>query len=390
MQNYTYNHEIKDLLTQFLHAFDGAVVKRYNEARIASNQVGVRYVYAPKQRVLHDLVNKAQHITLPVIAFWVGGIKRDPDRVFNKLEGSYSVESTNNNKANHDLQPVPIDIEVQVSILTRFQTDMDQIVANFVPYSDPYFVISWTTDADPNTEVRSPILWSNNLGFTYPIEQDAGTSTRVVCDTTFTIKGWMFKKAGEPVGRIYKIDTNFYAVSATPTDGNRYYITSPAYTESFSVSGIPEISQTTRWLTPISYAGVSTLLGSNLLSVGSVYLSGVVPEMFASTTTLDPFSATSLSASYPPLTGVTPIQSFQLIDETTMYITYQAPSAGGFFDVILVSPAGYSRMTQTVYIEAATTQFPYVSGIEVIGVQNYVWDTTNIIWDAMTIQWMVA
>ena len=94
MQKYTYHWEVKDLLTQFLQAFDGAIVKRYNNQRIAGNIIGVRYVYAPKQRVLHDLVNKSQHITLPAVAFWITSISRDNTRVFNKLYGQYAVENS--------------------------------------------------------------------------------------------------------------------------------------------------------------------------------------------------------------------------------------------------------------------------------------------------------
>ena len=124
MQKYTYNWEVKDLLTQFLQAFDGAIVKRYDINRVPGSNVGVRYVYAPKQRVLFDLVDKAQHLTLPVVAFYISTISRDQSRVFNKLVGQYWTDNTtsvyNQSTANQNLQPVPINIEVSVSILTKY------------------------------------------------------------------------------------------------------------------------------------------------------------------------------------------------------------------------------------------------------------------------------
>ena len=164
MQSYTYHWEIKDLLTQFLQAFDGAIVKRFDALRKSGSNVAVRYVYAPKQRVLHDLVNKAQHTTLPAVAFNIASISRDNTRVFNKIEGSYYTDSSDFTKNKHILQPVPINITVSISIMTRFQTDMDQILSNFVPYSDPYFIISWARDGLPDREIRTEVLWSGKIG----------------------------------------------------------------------------------------------------------------------------------------------------------------------------------------------------------------------------------
>ena len=59
MVNYTYNFEVKDLLTQFVAAFDDTVIKRYDKNNNARQEIGVRYVFAPKQRIMHDIVNKA-------------------------------------------------------------------------------------------------------------------------------------------------------------------------------------------------------------------------------------------------------------------------------------------------------------------------------------------
>lgn len=386
MQKYNYNWEIKDILTQFLQAFDGAIVKRKDKDGNIGNVVAVRYVYAPKQRVLHDLINKAQHITLPVVAFWISGIKRDPERVFNKIEGSYYNKSFYDSRSEHSLQPIPVDIDVTVSILARFQSDIDQIVSNFVPYCDPYFVLSWTVEGTPNIEIRSPVIWDNNLNFEYFTEQTATNATRVGCETTFTIKSWLFKNRADPVGRIYKIDANFYAVSGTPTSYNIDSLVSPSNTESFVVSAIPQIINSNRWLTPIDFAGTVILEGVELDTVTQVYLSGA-DGMFPVTTTVNFFSGGPLSATYPALTGLTPVTTFK---KGSLIVNYPAPRSGGYFDIIVFNAAGYSKMTQTVYNVNYSQQFPYVNGIEVVGTFNYTWETAIITWDAATFEWRVA
>jgi len=81
--------EIKDMLTQFVAAFDDIVIGRFNKDRKEKDKINVRYVYAPKQRVLYDLVNETKTLTLPVVSVNVNNISRDESRVFNKLDGFY-------------------------------------------------------------------------------------------------------------------------------------------------------------------------------------------------------------------------------------------------------------------------------------------------------------
>jgi hypothetical protein len=365
VQKYTFHWEVKDLLTQFLQAFDGAIVKRYDNQRNAGNNIAVRYVYAPKQRVLHDLINKAQHITLPAVAFSISSISRDQNRVFNKLEGQYAL-GYDSSKNNHNQQPVPVNIDINVSILTRFQTDMDQILSNFVPYSDPYFVISWTREGMSNVEIRSEVLWSGSLNLTYPVEQQSNQPTRVACDTSFTIKGWLFKYDANPVGRIFRIDNNFYPVSGTPTLQNIDELINPTLTETFIISAVPEIAYSSRWLTPVSLSGSVEIYGNQYDYTNAVYLSGN-NNMFTGTITATPFiSSSNLSASYPSLINVIPAATYSINSNNKMTVFYPAPSTTGFFDIIVVNDAGYSKLSNDSYNNNFATQYPFVSGIKVV------------------------
>ena len=89
MRKRAYHFEIKDLLTQFVAAFDDTVISRFDKNRNAKQNIDVRYVFAPKQRIMYDIVNKAQNLTLPVVAINLTSVTRDESRVFNKLTPSY-------------------------------------------------------------------------------------------------------------------------------------------------------------------------------------------------------------------------------------------------------------------------------------------------------------
>ena len=223
MKNYTFGFEVQTLLEQFVGAFNDIIIKRYdhnNTAVAPTSGFKVLYVYSPKQRVYNSLTNPAPGgITVPVVAVSIGGVSRDQSRVFNKIDGfkiPYT-DVTSGQLAKIILQPVPVNITVNMTIITRYQLDMDQILTNFIPYCDPYVIISWKlpndgigiNDALPY-EIRSEVLWNGSINLAYPDNLAPTAPFRITADTSFTIKGWMFKNSSEVVKRIYTITSDYF------------------------------------------------------------------------------------------------------------------------------------------------------------------------------------
>ncbi len=298
------------MLTQFVAAFDDIVIGRFNRDRVEKDKINVRYVYAPKQRVLYDLVNENKTLTLPVVSVNVNNISRDESRVFNKLDGFYYQANIGDEKVSRHIKaPVPINITLSVSVLTRYQTDMDQILSNFVPFCNPYVIISWKVPEKFNLsvdqEIRSEVLWTGDVSMNYPTDLNSSQKARVTADTTFTIKGWLFKDTDNPSGNIFFIDSNFhnetkleYYDNYESLSGNTY--TYPASSiiddriESFELSGSP-------FITDIFYNGV--LLQENLTiasnTSGSIILNG---SGFTNTETV--LFSTNTETSYTNITSV--------------------------------------------------------------------------------------
>ena len=204
------------MVTQFIAAFDDIIINRYNKSREVVDKIKVRYLYAPKERVIFDLINKNQNLTVPAVAASIGGVERDESRVFNKIYGVYDVMD-NTSTSPFTPAPVPVNIDLKMSVITKFQTDMDQILSNFIPYANPYIIISWPM---PNTftretiELRSEVLWSGSVSMQYPEELQANSTARVTADTSFTIKGWLFPYSSTLSGsNIYTVTTNTSLVS---------------------------------------------------------------------------------------------------------------------------------------------------------------------------------
>ena len=222
MKKKPFYFEIKDVITQFIAAFNDVVIDRYNSSRVSKDQIKVRYVYSPKQRALHNLMNKSQHIRLPAVVVNIAGLSRDESRVFNKLRGTYEVHKNAEipKTAGSDFipAPVPVDIKLNMSIMAKYQTDVDQIISNFIPYANPYIVISWKIPSDIASmvqEVRSEVLWSGDMNFEYPTDVDPNQPARITADTSFTIKAWLWPAGGTKDGpNIFYANTTLQPMSA--------------------------------------------------------------------------------------------------------------------------------------------------------------------------------
>lgn len=381
MRKRAYHFEIKDLLTQFVAAFDDTVISRFDKNRNAKQNIDVRYVFAPKQRVMYDIVNKAQNLTLPVVAINLTSVSRDESRVFNKLAPSFIPGQLTDHpdKASKFLMPVPVDLSVSMSIMTRYMADADQIISNFVPYNNPYIILSWKVPADFGAdyeqEIRSEVLWSGDLNYSTPTDVTYSDKFRVVIDTSFTIKGWLFPEQKDTQKIIYKIDNNFINVDLAnriyDPEGKKiefltyeqqgyntlsgYNNTVPSsYTETVTISAIPEVTNifyattgtfnAARGLTTIlsSYDNNFTLYGKRFDTSNNYYLSSNVENFHNNYQEIT-------SAKSPTISGYKLDSSFYSTGNdniVNLYFPASSLSASGDFTIITANEAGWATTYQ--------------------------------------------
>ena len=393
MKNRAFHFEIKNLLTQFVAAFDDTVISRYNKDRQARQNIEVRYVFAPKQRVMYDIINKAQNLTLPVVAINLTGISRDNDRVFNKLAYSYvPAQEKNSSKVSAKFpMPVPVNLDVSMSILARYMGDVDQIISNFVPYNNPYIILSWKVPAAFGTEyeqeIRSEVLWDGNLTYNTPTDTTYNDQFRVTVDTTFTIKGWLFPEEKDTSGNIYKIDSNFIPVDLadriySPLDDTRvednlsyqqrgytelssYSTTAALCSETVTVSGLPDITNlyysATGNLIPIlakpdasTITNIASGISNTFIFYGKSFDTNL--NFYLSSTTMSDDSATGedwftnfqkiTSAKMDTISGFKLASTFyEVSNDNIASVTLPASTlsaSGGKFNFVVANEAGWS------------------------------------------------
>jgi len=356
VKDYTYNFEIKDLLTQFLAAFDDVIIKRYDNNRIAKESIEVRYVLAPKQRVMYDIVNKAQNLTLPVVAVNIAGISRDTTRVFNKLNTVYNkIDSRSSSNIG---MPVPINIEVNMSILTRYLQDLDQILSNFIPYSNPYIILSWKEPSNIDSEVveiRSEVLWSGSISLNEPTDISYSEKFRVVADTSFTIKGWLFKNVNEISTPIYFIDSNLITTNkniiVADSDYDTFFNSLSDATDTVSLSAIPtasnifynigskliEITSDFTLNNAITANNSYVIYGSNFNKTNNVLLSTSSPIPYLSS------YLTNITSKYTgQVTGYSLLSSdYNIMNDSILSFNLESLQTPCKFNIIISNGAGW-------------------------------------------------
>jgi hypothetical protein len=360
----------------FISALDDIIVKRFNKDKVPEEQIKVRFVYAPKQRVLNDLLNKAQTIQLPVVSITNGGIIRDQSRVFNKIAGSNVMGSLDTRYVNRLLQPIPVDVTVNVSILARYQKDFDQIVTNIFPYFDPYIVLSWRTPNLPNEEIRSNVYWNGNITTTYPTDVDAGKAARIQGDTTFTIKGWLFKALAKDLdATIFTINTDFNQTKDITTQYTLEQL-DEAGDERVTVSGVPKpISvDITRTLTGVQNQHIR-VYGESFFKIENVFLSGDTnfnTNFYSPFMSSNPCTVNLLSAQYPGFTGIQLLSTdYNVYNDTYLTLTMPSAANAGYVDVIVQNQAGYGSLIKNApyppLLSAALVN-PLLSGIQILSI----------------------
>jgi hypothetical protein len=356
VKDYSYNFEIKDLLTQFIAAFDDIVIKRYDKDRVAKETIEVRYILAPKQRVMYDIVNKAQNLTLPVVACNITSISRDSTRVFNKLDSIYNM-SGDRNRSNL-LMPIPINIEVSMSILARYLQDMDQILSNFVPYNNPYIIISWKEPTDitsQTVEIRSEVLWNGSITLTEPTDISYSDKFRVVADTSFTIKGWLFRNRNELSSQIYFIDTNFISTRGNlivaDTNYDTFFNSLSDSTDTISLSANPSISNIFYNTTGSLVEIVSDFTLNKAITANNSFVVYGTNFKYTNCILLSTSSLSSLTPTITslnsPYTGavsgyVLPLSNFTILNDNMISLDLTKIKGSGEFNIVINNPVGWA------------------------------------------------
>ena len=383
MLDYNYNFEVKKNLKMFESCLDDTIIKRYDDQTdIAQDSIKVNYIYGPKQRILQDLRGQPDTVKLPIVAITTTGFNRDDARLKNKLD---DIVYKDKDGSYVNIKCIPFNIDVSVTILCKYQEDLDQIVQNFVVHSNPYFIYS-LQEPKSKKELRVEVLWDGKIGTQYPTDSDLPPNTpfRITGTANFTIKTWLFKTVLEPISRICVIYDDIIVTDNFYCD----YPTLTAYTKEnqidhYSLSGKPILRYVNPYYLRIGETPTIKLQGDGFLNTYAVFVSGS-DQVYPNMTTYNPLSAFGDNTEYKGFL----INDFYINSPQELTFTLPAPSGIGFVDIFVVNPCGMGQLTvdsnrcsrvenpypnhMPEHYSWCVDQFPYLNGLVISNELNEV------------------
>ena len=215
----SYRREIQNSTAQMLDVFNDIVIDRRDKDNHVQQLITVPCVYGSRSRILKSLENRNNTVQLPLVCISISGLRRDNSRVHSIHDGLLR-KSGSSSFSYLENTPVPINITYTMTILTKFQEDMDQILSNWLVWFNPDIYVVIPHPVIPGENLKCQIVSDGNIPVVYPEELDKNSPVRVVATTTFEFRTWLFpgldgdKYEGKIIKRI-----NFTGALSFDTDG---------------------------------------------------------------------------------------------------------------------------------------------------------------------------
>jgi hypothetical protein len=208
----------------------------------------VPIAYGPVQKFLARLeqvpdLKKRVAITLPRMSFEMTGITYDPSRKASTLQTFKSVDSTDG-KLTKTFMPVPYNVNIRLSILSKLNEDALQIVEQILPYFQPHFTLTVDLIKELGEKRDIPMLLER-ISMDDQYEGDFTERRALIYTLDFTAKTYLFGPAGnDKDGLIKKVQVDYYSSTDRPNATRQLrYVVDPRAIKDYNSDETTVISQ---------------------------------------------------------------------------------------------------------------------------------------------------
>jgi hypothetical protein len=182
MQIQSYNAELAIANLMFLRLFNNIIIQRTGKNN-NTKDIKVNCQLGQKSRIFKNWQNdeKRAKMKLPMIVINRTGYVRNGDRL-NNMHNEVKYE-TNLNKKYDLLTPIPVDISYDVSIMSKYPSDIDQIASNFMVFFNPDVYVTCMHPKYDGIKLNNQIIMSDNISEEHLDEIDGSADDFIT--TTF-------------------------------------------------------------------------------------------------------------------------------------------------------------------------------------------------------------
>lgn len=223
MFEYFYNEIFRSVIIGFGSLFNGIEVHHKDENDSTFSVIKVPLAYGPTQKFLARLkqnpdLNAPVQMTLPRMSFEFTNLEYDSSR---KSTQTQTVVYTNpdGTETKKGYLPVPYNMTITLSIYTKLNDDMLQIIEQIVPYFQPGYTLPIKFLGNLNEVINVPVQL-DNIDMSDDYEGNFDTRRALIYTITFTAKTYVFGPLKDVSSDIIKKVTVGYVAGST--SGNSY------------------------------------------------------------------------------------------------------------------------------------------------------------------------
>lgn len=192
MEFISYNAELALANILFQRVFANIRIERTDKNGNTS-WLKVPCVFGQRSRILKGLENAERRsmYKLPMIAINRTGYQRQGDRL-NSLHNEVKYEISSKRRLYERLTPVPIDISYDVSVIAKYQADIDKIASNFMVFFNSNVFVSQEHPKYEGIRLNNEIIMSDSVSEEHPDELDPGADDVITSNFSFTFKTYLF------------------------------------------------------------------------------------------------------------------------------------------------------------------------------------------------------
>ena len=223
MFEYFYNEIFRSVIIGFGSLFNGIEIQHKDENDSTFSVIKVPLAYGPTQKFLARLkqnpdLNAPVQMTLPRMSFEFTNLAYDSSR---KSTQTQTVVYTNpdGTETKKGYLPVPYNMTITLSIYTKLNDDMLQIIEQIVPYFQPGYTLPIKFLGNLNEVINVPVQL-DNIDMSDDYEGNFDTRRALIYTITFTAKTYVFGPLKDVSSDIIKKVTVGYVAGST--SGNSY------------------------------------------------------------------------------------------------------------------------------------------------------------------------
>jgi hypothetical protein len=196
LNNNFYHKTIRNTVVAFGTIFNNIKINTKDENGTIVKVEKVPLAYGPIQKFLARLrqtpdIDRNFTITLPRISFEMTGISYDSTRKVAPTQYIRASVSGDTNATKKQYMPVPYNIDFSVSIISKNNDDVLQIVEQILPFFQPNFTVTMNVIPEMQEKRDIPITLTG-VQFKDEYEDDLFTRRTIIWELSFTVKTYLY------------------------------------------------------------------------------------------------------------------------------------------------------------------------------------------------------